>query len=145
MIVFIFLFIFGTIKGNIVVSELFLIRLDRCFWSVHHHNKRHTNNIFFPLYHLYIWKMLVVQNHKIHCSKGFINIKVNRVISELLVIWLEQCFLLKHHHKKIRTHTIFFHCFVYIYFAYLSCIVTRFIIRTIFETIKVKRVVSGIY
>ena len=41
-----------NIKANREVSALFLIRMEHCFWSVHHHYINCTHNIYFPLYWL---------------------------------------------------------------------------------------------
>ena len=124
---------FETITVNRVVSGSFLNKLERYFWSVHHHNKGRTHNILFLLFHLYLFKISIVLSHKLHCLNYFGTITVNRAVSELFFIQLERWFWSVHHQNKSRTHNIFFHCLIYIYFKFILFEVMILIVQYILE------------
>ena len=80
VIILIVWLIFGVIMCNREVSKYILIALKRRFQSVHHHNKICTNNILFPLFHLFLFKISIVQKNKLHCLKFLITIMTSDFI-----------------------------------------------------------------
>ena len=62
---------YERITVNTVVSELYLIRLIQYFWCMNNHIKIRTQNILFPLFHLYLFHLLILRSHNLHCLINF--------------------------------------------------------------------------
>ena len=93
--------LFGTIKGNRVVSEYFSSRIKWYYKSVHNHNKRRTYNILFPLYRLFNFKFQLVKVISFIDSTSLKTITGSRVASGSFLIWLIQYFWRVRHNNVI--------------------------------------------
>ena len=67
--------VFINISKNMVVNQWYLIQLEQYLWSENHHNKNSTHNILFPLFHSYLFHILIVRSHELHCLIEFCNNK----------------------------------------------------------------------
>ena len=85
-----------------------MIWLMKCLWCVHHCNKYLTRNIniAFILFYYFINQSLLVINFIVWLS--FENIKINIVVSELILVQQIICFLSVKHNDKSRTRIIYF-------------------------------------
>ena len=101
-----FMNVLENIMGNILVSELFLIRMIKYFSCVHHHNKYSTRIFLHCLIYIYFaYRLLVVISFTVWLT--FEKIKINRVVSEWVFIQQRQFFQSVQNHNKSFSHDIF--------------------------------------
>ena len=110
------------VKGIRVVSVLFFIWTEECFWSEHPHNKSRTHNILLTLFHLYFFNIYIDQIHKLHCSNHFKTINVNIVVIFISSILLFQYFRSVHHQHMNKTHKILLISYLYLYIYWVDII-----------------------